>query len=121
MWMLSAPRCAVGIGAASRDLWIDCVAYPAWLELCCLCGGFDRQAGQPPFEHTVGEAYGAAATVGEQSHRVIREHAVGTATVGDDGLVGGQLVQVLGEFLERDRHCTGNVSGGEFLWRPHID
>ena len=54
-------------------------------------------------------------------HRLVGQHAVCPATVGDDVLVVGQFGELVGEFIEGNRHRGGNVAGRVFLSRPHID
>ena len=57
------------------------------LQLCR--SDFDRLFGQAPFEHAVGEADRSPPVGGEQAHRFMGEHAVGTTAVGHDLGVGG--------------------------------
>ena len=68
--------------------------------------------GQAPIEHSVGQADSAPTVGGEQAHRVVGEHAVGAAAVGDDLGVGGKFGEACGELVDRDRDRSGDVSGG---------
>jgi hypothetical protein len=42
---------------------------------------------------------------GEQPHRVVGQHAICPATVGDDVLVVGQFGELVGEFIEGNSNC----------------
>ncbi len=57
----------------------------------------------------------------QQADRVMREHAVAAAAVGEDVAVRWQLGKPLGELLEGDVDGTGEVPRDVLGRRPHVE
>ena len=95
-------------------------AAVSWWRIVVRSGG-DGEVGEAPLEHAVGQAHGGVAVLGEHPYRLVGQHAVGAATVGDDVVVVRQFGEMLGEFIEGNRYCGGDVAGRVFLARAHID
>ena len=51
------------------------------------------------------QAHGGDAVTGEQPHRLVGQHAICPATVGDDVLVVGQFGELVREFIEGNSNC----------------
>lgn len=81
-------------------------------------GGVASFHGQPveaPFEHPVVQPPGRMTGGVQKVHCFVGEHAVCSPAVRDDFPVGREFAQAGREFIERDRHGAGNVSGAVFL------
>jgi hypothetical protein len=75
-----------------------------------------RHSGETTFE-----ASRRPAATAQQTDRVVCHHAVGAPAVGDDLDVVRNRRQVVGELVDGNRSCAGDVSGGELGRRPHVD
>jgi hypothetical protein len=57
----------------------------------------------------------------EQTHRIVSERAVGAAAVGHDVAIYRQFLDPLGQLIERDVNCAGEVSGDVLLSRSDVE
>ena len=83
--------------------------------------GYNRVSGCPPFRQSVPEPPRGHTTLAKQMHRLEREDAIGTTTIGDDLAVVRKFPEASLQFCERHVACARQVSGLVFVLRPHVE
>src|SRR5712691_3053955 len=83
--------------------------------------GHGRQASRAPLRQTIFQSPGLETTSSKRRNRLVRQHAIGTATVGNNLLRGIKLGEARFKLAERDVHRAREVSQSEFIRRPDID
>ena len=59
--------------------------------------------------------------VAQRRNRLVGQHAVGTAAVGDDLLRGVEFGKPRFKLAQRDVHRARQMPQGEFIRRPHVE
>ena len=79
------------------------------------------QVGASPFREAVLETACRAAAAAQETDGVVGEDAVRAAAVGDDLEVRGEVLDVAGELVDRDRAGAGDVPGCVLGLGAHVD